>query len=275
MTVPYAEVIGDSPAVHWLTRLHHFFLTRMAVEGEFRALPVAAHELKDYFEARQRDEHWRGCTITSPHKLAALAFAPHRTDPSFSVEPIALARRKPDGQLEGHALDSMAIVQSLLGSSLKFGAKSGPALVIGAGGGAQAAMWALAHFGCSPIWVMNRSSERAEAVAEERRGIDVAVLPQGAPTPAASIVVNATPLGMAAVGEVEIDLDSLPDSAIVYDMVCEPLETTLVRRARERGLVTFDGLDALVPLAVVSFGQLFGKEVPRAMWAEARAEVLR
>jgi shikimate dehydrogenase len=279
--VPYAEVIGD-PIDHSLSpKLQRFFLDRMGWEGEYRALRVSPDELPAYFEARRRDDNWRGCNITMPHKLAALAHAPHRTDPSFPVEPISLALRQGDGTLEGHPLDATAIVQSLLGSSLRFGGESGPAIVIGAGGAAQAAMWALAHFGCAPIWVVNRSREKAEAVASERRGIGVQVLSDGSPTPAASILVNATPQGMAGRGEVEIDLSPLPDHAIVYDMVYAPLETGLLRRARQRGLATRDGLDMLIPQVAISCAMLFGRkpgeligEVPRALWAEAKAAVI-
>lgn len=279
--VPYAEVIGD-PVGHSLSpRLQRFFLDAMGWSGEYRALPVGAAELAGYFAARARDEIWRGCNITMPHKLAALAFAPHRTDPSFPVEPISLALRKPDGTLEGHALDAMAIVQSLLFSPLRFGGSSGPAIVLGAGGAAQAACWALAHFGCEPIWLLNRSAAKAAAVAAERTRVGVRVLDPREPLPSASILINATPQGMAGRGEVELNLSPLPDDAIVYDMIYAPLETALLRRARARGLRTYDGLDMLIPQVAVSCEMFFApreitavREIPRELWAEAKRAVL-
>lgn len=272
---PYAEVIGD-PVGHSLSpKIQRFLLDRFDVEGEYRAVPVKPDELGAYFEARRRDEHWRGCNITMPHKLAALDYAHHRRDPSFPVEPISLALHRPDGTIEGHALDAASIVQSLLHSPLKIAGRSGPAVVIGAGGAAQAAIWAIAHFGCAPIWILNRSLEKAEAVAEPRRRIGALVLPWGSPLPPANILINATPLGMAGQGEVAIDLAPLPDTAIVYDMVYAPLETGLLRRARERGLATFDGLDMLIPQAALSFTALFGKTVSPTMWPEIRKAALQ
>jgi shikimate dehydrogenase len=271
---PYAEVIGD-PVDHSLSpKIHRFLLERLQVDGDYRATRVKPDELGAYFEARRGDELWRGCNITMPHKLAALEHAPHRRDPSFPVEAISLALHKPDGSIEGHALDASSIVQSLLGSPLKFAGRSGPAVVIGAGGAAQAAIWAMAHFGCAPIWILNRTLEKAERVAEPRRSIGALVLPWGSPLPPANILINATPLGMAGQGEVEVDLAPLPQSAIVYDMVYAPLETGLLRRARERGLKTYDGLDMLIPQAALSFTAFFRKQVLPAMWGEIRDAAL-
>ena len=273
--VPYAEVVGD-PIDHSLSpKIQRFLLDRLGVEGEYRAVRVKPDELGSYFEARRGDALWRGCNITMPHKLAALEHAPHRRDPSFPVEAISLALHKADGSIEGHALDASSIVQSLLSSPLKFAGRSGAAVVIGAGGAAQAAIWALAHFGCEPIWILNRNREKAEQVAEPRRRIGALVLPWGSPLPPADIVVNATPLGMAGEREVEVDLAPLPETGIVYDMVYEPLETRLLRRARERGLTTYDGLDMLIPQAVMSFTLLFGKQVPMTVCGEIRGAALQ
>ncbi len=271
---PYAEVIGDPIAHSKSPALHRHWLDHFAIDGEYRAMRVRPDELDDYFEARRRDEWWRGCNITMPHKLAALAHAPHRTDPSFPVEAISLAVRKPDGQLEGLAFDAYAIVQSLLMSTLRFAGQSGPAVILGAGGAAGAAAWALAHFGCAPIWVRNRDQARADAFAAERTGIAVRTLPIGEPIPPARILINATPMGLSGRHDPAIVLDFLGDDGIVYDMIYDPLETQLLRRARDRGLATFDGLDMLIPGAAMSFGKLYGQQVLPAMWPAARAAIL-
>lgn len=278
--VPYAEVIGDPVAHSKSPALQRFFLDAMNWPGEYRAMPVKAGELAAYFAARSSDENWRGCNITMPHKFAALEFASHRNDPSFPVEPISLALRKEDGSIEGLALDATSIVASLTSSSLQFGGQSGPAVVLGAGGAAQAACWALAHFGCAPIWLLNRSAEKAAQVAAVHTGIHVQVLPWGNPLPPAAIVINATPQGLRGYPEVDLDLSTLPPSAIVYDMIYEPLETSLLRRARERGLATFDGLDMLIPQVAMSCERLFGppgllghKHIPRELWGEAKRAV--
>jgi shikimate dehydrogenase len=70
----------------------------------------------------------------------------------------------------------------------------------------------------------------------------------------------------------EIDLSPLPPSAIVYDIVYDPLETQLLAEARRRGLRTIDGLTMLIGQAASAFVHIFGQDEPtREHDAELRA----
>jgi shikimate dehydrogenase len=70
----------------------------------------------------------------------------------------------------------------------------------------------------------------------------------------------------------ELDLDPLPEDAVVYDVVYAPLETPLLAQARARELDTVDGLDMLIGQAALAFELFFGVAPPRD---EARDEELR
>jgi shikimate dehydrogenase len=72
------------------------------------------------------------------------------------------------------------------------------------------------------------------------------------------LLVNTTTLGMAGQGELVLDLAALPAQAVVSDIVYTPLETTLLRQARARGLRTVDGLGMLLHQAVDGFARWFG-----------------
>ena len=135
-------------------------------------------------------------------------------------------------------------------------------MIIGAGSAARLVAWGLAHFGYDPVWIRNRDAGKAAKLAKDYAKTGVRVLPQG-PIPPVDILINATPLGMAGRPEVEIDLAPLPDWAIVYDLVYEPPETGLLKRARERGLRTLNGLPMLIEQARPSFQRLFGAMPPR------------
>jgi shikimate dehydrogenase len=72
------------------------------------------------------------------------------------------------------------------------------------------------------------------------------------------LLVNTTTLGMAKQPPLEIDLSELPDDAVVYDIVYVPLDTSLLRKAKDRKLKTVDGLGMLLHQAVPGFEKWFG-----------------
>jgi shikimate dehydrogenase len=74
----------------------------------------------------------------------------------------------------------------------------------------------------------------------------------------AALIVNATSAGMKGVPDLALSLDGLPRDAAVCDIVYNPLETDLLKRARARGLRTVDGLGMLMHQAVPSFAAFFG-----------------
>jgi shikimate dehydrogenase len=77
--------------------------------------------------------------------------------------------------------------------------------------------------------------------------------------PRAGLLVNTTSLGMRGQPPHELDIGLLPSNAIVADLVYVPLETALLKAARERGLKTADGLGMLLHQAVRGFDLWFGQ----------------
>ncbi|MFX6258763.1 shikimate dehydrogenase, partial [Acinetobacter baumannii] len=72
------------------------------------------------------------------------------------------------------------------------------------------------------------------------------------------LLVNTSPLGMKGFDPLVLDLLPLPESALVYDIVYNPLETGLLKAARARGLETVDGLEMLIGQAALAFEIFFG-----------------
>jgi shikimate dehydrogenase len=115
-------------------------------------------------------------------------------------------------------------------------------VVIGAGGTARAVVVALARRGASDIAVINRTESHArDAVASA----DVARIGSVDDIATANILINATSVGMGS-QESPVDAARLHPSLVVLDAVYQPLETTLLRNAKNAGAVTVDGLWMLV-----------------------------
>lgn len=134
------------------------------------------------------------------------------------------------------------------------------AAVLGAGGAARGIVRALLDRGVQHIRIANRTRERAETLASvfghavtafawESRNemlIDCGLL------------VNTTTLGMADHPPLDVDLSYLSHPGVVCDIVYTPLETNLLRNARESGFHTVDGLGMLLHQAVPGFEKWFG-----------------
>ena len=102
-------------------------------------------------------------------------------------------------------------------------------------------------------------------------GLKGQALSLAAGTPPATMLVNASSLGMVDQPPLDLDLTPLPAEALVYDLVYAPLETPLLAAAHARGLETVDGLEMLVGQAAVAFELFFGSPPPRERDDELRA----
>ncbi len=262
---PYAEVIGDPIAHSKSPLIHGFWLRALGIDADYRATRVAPADLPAYFAVRSGDPHWRGCNVTVPHKLAALDHVEDRGDVRVGIGAINLAIRAEDGALIGANTDAGGFYAPIAG--FDFAAK--PVVVIGAGGAARAVLFALARMGVGPVTVLNRTPLKGAALLSTF-GLKGAALPLTAPLPPASLLVNASALGMVGQPPLDLDLSPLPPNAVVYDLVYAPLETDLLAQAGDRGLEVVDGLEMLVAQAAVAFELLFGAEPPRERDDELR-----
>lgn len=269
MAKPYAEVIGDPISHSKSPLIHGFWLKALGIDADYRATHVTPDALPDYFAERTRDPDWRGCNVTVPHKVAALAHVEDRGDVRSTIGAINTVIRARDGALIGSNTDAPGFAAPL--GRLDLAGK--PVTVIGAGGAARAILYALARRGVGAVTLLNRNVEKGAALLSGF-GLDGQALPLDGAVPASALVVNATSLGMTGQPPLALDLSALPDDALVYDIVYAPLETGLLAAARARGLKTIDGLEMLIGQAAVAFELFFGAAPPRGRDAELRGMLL-
>ena len=267
---PYAEVIGDPIAHSRSPLIHGFWLEALGIHAEYRATHVTSEGLGAYFDARRSDSAWRGCNITIPHKQAALDHVEDRGRVRESIGAINTVVRGEDGALIGTNTDAGGFYAPIAGLDLE----GRHAVLIGAGGGARAILFALAKVGIGRVTTLNRNVLKAAALLSSF-GIKGDAVPLGAPLPPADLLVNASALGMTGQPPLDIDLSPLPEDAVVYDIVYAPLETPLLAQARARELDTVDGLDMLIGQAALAFELFFGAEPPRARDEELRELLTR
>lgn len=266
----YAEVIGDPISHSKSPLIHRFWLDKLGIVADYRAHHVTSDELPTYFSERASDPYWRGCNVTIPHKLAVLD---HVADPGGVRDSIGAANtvfRNRDGALQATNTDAAGFFGPI--SDIDW--VGAPVAVIGAGGAARAVLFALAQADVGDVTLLARSPLKAAALLA-RFGLKGRVLAMDAALPPATLVVNTSPLGMVGQPPLDLDLSSLPDDACVYDIVYTPLETGLLKAAKQRGLETVDGLEMLVGQAALAFEMFYGVAPPADADEELRALLLK
>lgn len=267
---PYAEVIGDPIAQSKSPLIHNFWLEKLRIDAEYRACHVRPEELVDYFTARRADQAWRGCNVTVPHKVACLPLLDgvHRT--AHKIGAANTVTRNAKGELHGRNTDVDGIARTL---DMMDERRGRHVIIIGAGGAARAMCAAIAPLQPASVTIVNRSREKAlELLAHFALPGEVA---EFGVLPPADLIVNASPLGMAGQPPLEVSLAAQTSSAFVFDMVYAPLETELLRKARERGLRSTNGLTMLIEQAAVAFAGFFGRSAPRKYNVELRELLTR
>jgi shikimate dehydrogenase len=258
VTGPTACVIGW-PVRHSRSPLiHGHWLKTLGITGEYVAVPVEPDRI-DAFLAAFPSSGFVGGNVTVPHKEAAFR-AVAATDEAATaigaVNTLWLER----GRLVGGNTDAYGFLANLDEAVPGWAANAETAVVLGAGGAARAVVWALLDRGFAKVVLVNRSMDRAVALREV---FGSTVRPAGwGELPhwlgRADLLVNTTSLGMAGQPPLEVDLSGLRNSAVVTDLVYVPLETPLLRAARQGGLAAVDGLGMLLHQAVPGFERWFG-----------------
>jgi shikimate dehydrogenase len=268
---PRAGVCGWPVAHSRSPLIHGYWLRTLGVAGAYERFAVPPEEFPA-FAASIGAGGPLGANVTVPHKQAAFA-ACDRLSPAAQASGAVNTLWREDGALCGDNTDIAGFLDSLDAEAKDWPATTRTAIVLGAGGAAGAIVYALLSRGVEQVVVVNRTLERAEALAARFSPAAIATSWRDLPSrlAKADLLVNTTTLGMAGQAPLDIDLSPLARSAIVADIVYVPLATPLIEAARRRELRAVSGLGMLLHQAAPGFERWFG--VRPAVTAELRALV--
>ncbi len=258
--IPLAGVIGSPVAHSRSPRLHRHWLNRYALPGHYIPMDVAQVDLEDALRTLPK-LGFRGTNVTIPHKVSVLGLADVVSDRAALIGAANTVTFQKDGRIHADNTDGYGFLASLRDGAPEWEATSGPAAVIGAGGAARAVVTTLLGAGVPSIRLTNRTRARAEALAAEFGGrVEVLDWVQaGNALDGAAVVVNTTSLGMEGKPAFRVPLDALEPGMIVTDLVYAPLETELLRAARQAGASAIDGLGMLLHQGAPGFERWFGR----------------
>jgi pentafunctional AROM polypeptide len=226
-----------------------------------------------------------GASVTIPFKLDVmplldkLSAAAKAIGAVNTIIPMA-ANADGSGQiLFGDNTDWLGI-RDTIRSRLPSSGKAGPALVIGAGGTARAALYALHALGVQCIYLHNRTPSKAQALANDFPEVNVQLVGTldswSAEKPSPSIIVSTVPASAITTNDGNADAVFLPrtlfsgnfasEEGIVLDMAYKPAETPLLALAKSAGKnwITVPGLEVLLEQGYVQFELWTGRKCPRS-----------
>src|SRR3990172_8755756 len=263
------------PAGHSRSPLiHNYWIKQHKLNAEYRREAVPPEKFAD-FVSHLRERGYVGGNVTVPHKEAALRLSV----PDERARAVGAANCLwYDGDtLRSTNTDVEGFLANLDQTTPGWDRGLESAVVLGAGGGARAVIFALLTREVGRIYVVNRARARAQAV-KKKFGARVHVAGWEETTGllgGAGLLVNTTTLPMVGQPPLEINL-RCPASLVVADLVYAPLVTGLLAAARQRGLRTADGLGMLLQQAVRGFQLWFGvrPEVTPELPALVEADLL-
>jgi 3-dehydroquinate dehydratase / shikimate dehydrogenase len=252
-------VVGSHASLSLSPAMHNAAFQAKHVNAVY--IPCETQKMADFMKFA-RDLSFLGFSVTMPYKqsiLKELDWIDPLAERIGACNTVAVQR----GKWMGWNTDAAAVVEVL---SKRLRLAGSRILVLGAGGAARAAVFALRQEGAEVL-----ITARREAVAKKlSRAVDGRVIPWGdSESLEVDAVINSTPVGMPPHTEaIPIDLSRLR-VRVVFDMVYYPMDTRFLVEARGRGLITISGLEMLVAQGARQFEIWTGQSAPRALMEQA------
>ena len=246
--------IAGNPVAHSLSPIiHNAWLEAGGIDAAY--LPFAPRDAAGFetLVAAGRAGLLAGLNVTAPFKEQAFALADQATAAARLTRSANILRFV-EGRVLADSSDGIGLMRGLAEQAPSLNLAGRAVVLLGAGGAARAGAGALVEAGAE-VRIVNRSRDRAEALAADL-GPAVRVMAADAAAEGAALVVNALS------APPEFDLSRLPTEAVVMDMTYKPLDTAFLKAARARGLATVDGLSMLIGQAAPSFEAIFGRPPP-------------
>jgi shikimate dehydrogenase/3-dehydroquinate dehydratase type I len=258
------------PVMHSVSpHLHNAGFESEAINGVY--LPFEVRDVKEFFRRmvhpRSRELSWnlRGLSITAPHKqtvMKCLDWIDPTAEEIGAVNTVVV-----DGdRLLGYNTDAAGFIGPLL---IRFGSlRDAKVAVIGAGGAARAAVYALRQQNAS-VTLFARDTAKAQSFDVMCKTLS------GASFAGYDFVINATPLGSGAhIDQSPVSREQLNGVRCAYDLIYNPSETRLLREALAAGCEILGGLEMLIAQAKLQFELWTGSKPTTSAIQEALRNVL-
>jgi len=248
--------VAGNPIAHSLSPLmHNTAFRRESVNAVL--LPLKVRSLDDLLTLA-RELPLSGLAVTMPLKQEVLPHLANMDPLTARIGACNTLRIGADGKIVGFNTDVAGVVRPL---EKRLTLKGARIAVLGAGGAARAAVFGLVDRGAE-VFIVNRTHEHAVVLARESKA--KALKHEQFAKARFDVLINSTPCGMAGSRQALPIAPNELNAALVFDLVYNPLETPLLKLAKERGISVVSGMEMFVQQGARQFEIWTGKPAPEA-----------
>ena len=256
-----AAVLGNPISHSKSPRMHNYWLKQNKLNGYYIPIKVELENFEETIRALV-SMGFSGVNVTIPHKLSALKIADESSSTAQYIGAANTLTFTRENKIYADNTDAYGFINNIKCKYPDWNPKKGTSVVLGAGGASRAVIAALLSQGSKKIIVLNRTIEKAEALKKDYDNKITVESWKNINEVAASSsnIINTTSLGMNNESLISINPNAIPETALVSDLVYTPLETNLLKMAKNRGSRTVDGLGMLIHQGVPGFEAWFGQK---------------
>ena len=256
-----AGVIGNPIAHSKSPKLHNYWLSKYKINGFYIPFSVTTENLETSIKSLMA-LGFSGVNVTIPHKTNVLSFADSITDRASLIGAANTLYFSKRGKIHADNTDGYGFIQNIIDEIPDYDFYDKTALIYGAGGSARAIASALLSNGVKEVGITNRTRSKAQIISENL-GAKVSVVDwRSAPDTITKvdIIINATSMGMVGQPDFSQPISRAKNTALVVDIVYNPLITELIKEAKKLKLKTVGGIGMLINQAVPGFEHWFQKK---------------
>ena len=256
-------------------------LDHLHIDATYTAWQVAPGDVAKFVQGL-RSPDVLGINVIVPHKEAVIPYLDESDDSATAAGAVNTIVNR-GGWLSGHNTDGSGFLRALRDTG-GFEPRGRRVLVLGAGGAARGVALALILQGVGHLTIANRTASRADALLKmaHAHGTAAQAIPLDGPAltsaaASADLIVNCATVGMSHGPDEKgtpLSREQIPPTALVNDLVYNPLETPLLREASRAGASTLGGIHMLVYQGAASFEMWTGQEAPVAVMLEAATRAM-
>lgn len=273
-------LIGHPISKSLSPEIHNYSFDKNNINAKYLAFDVAEDNLKQAIEGI-RNLGIKGCNVTIPHKVNIIKYLDEIDEEAKLLGAVNTVKNE-NGRLIGYNTDGKGFTNVLKDKGIEIKGKS--VAILGAGGAARAISIILAKEEIKKIVVFNRTLEKAENIIKEIednfpkvKGVYKNLEEDEFNFEDIDIIVNCTSVGMDPnLDQTPIDPSILTKDTIVCDIVYKPLETKLLKLAKEQGQTAIGGLNMLIYQGILSEEIWLNKNIDKDLvieWFKEKIEV--
>ncbi|MFS0644169.1 shikimate dehydrogenase [Siminovitchia sp. 179-K 8D1 HS] len=253
-------IIGDPVSQSLSPQMHNQEFEKLGIAAYYHPFRIAKKDLPSGIEG-MKVIGVQGFNVTVPHKVAVIPLLDEIDPLAQKIGAVNTVVRQ-DDKFVGHNTDGLGFVRALQ-MDWKEDLADEPALIIGAGGAAQAIYFSLLSAGVKHIDICNRTIEKAKKIIKSSpyEASSRALTLEAAEKEMGnySLVIQTTSIGMASTeGKSPVSLDKLTAGAFVSDIIYNPGRTAFLKQAARKGAKTQNGVGMLVHQGVLAFEKWTG-----------------